>query len=321
MMSALVALALAAQDDGERVKAAVERALPLIRKSALEYTEQRTCFSCHHQALPLYALSVARERGLASHRDDESAQVKFTLASLERGRKAYLEGRGQGGRAATASYGLWALEVGGHKPDATTEAVAEFLLRDREGDHWKPPSNRPPSEASPFTTTAFSIRAIQAFGTEAQKERVKERIEKARAWLVSARPKETEDRVFRLWGLKYSGAEEKDVREAARELSESRRPDGGWAQVADRPSDAYATGSALAALHEAGGMAASDPVYRAGLKFLLSTQKEDGSWHVATRSKPIQAYFESGFPHGKDQFISMNATCWAVAAMCLGLGP
>jgi hypothetical protein len=43
--------------------------------------------------------------------------------------------------------------------------------------------------------------------------------------------------------------------------------------------------------------------------------KTDGSWHVATRSKPVQVYFDNGDPHGKDQFISMMATSWSTAAL------
>ena len=31
---------------------------------------------------------------------------------------------------------------------------------------------------------------------------------------------------------------------------------------------------------------------RRGLEFLVKTQKDDGSWHVASRSRPIQRYFE-----------------------------
>ena len=49
--------------------------------------------------------------------------------------------------------------------------------------------------------------------------------------------------------------------------------------------------------------------------WLLKNQKPDGSWYVKTRSRPIQKYFESGFPHGQDQFISISATCWAVLAL------
>jgi hypothetical protein len=52
---------------------------------------------------------------------------------------------------------------------------------------------------------------------------------------------------------------------------------------------------------------------------LLKTQQADGTWHVVTRSKPIQTYFETGFPHGKDQFISSAATGWAATALALAI--
>ena len=44
-------------------------------------------------------------------------------------------------------------------------------------------------------------------------------------------------------------------------------------------------------------------------------QLEDGSWLVRSRSKPFQAYFESGFPHGHDQWVSSNGTAWAAIAL------
>ena len=49
--------------------------------------------------------------------------------------------------------------------------------------------------------------------------------------------------------------------------------------------------------------------------YLLKNQKEDGSWLVKTRSKPIQKFFDNGDPHGKNQFISISATSWATAAL------
>ena len=55
----------------------------------------------------------------------------------------------------------------------------------------------------------------------------------------------------------------------------------------------------------------------ADTEFLGKTQEDDGSWHAASRSRPIQRYFETGCPHGKDQFISMSATGWATAALAL----
>ena len=76
-------------------------------------------------------------------------------------------------------------------------------------------------------------------------------------------------------------------------------------------------GRILVALHEAGGLPAADPAYQKALAWLLKTQLDDGSWHVVSRSKPFQAYYESGFPHGKDQFISCAASAWATWAMVL----
>jgi hypothetical protein len=53
--------------------------------------------------------------------------------------------------------------------------------------------------------------------------------------------------------------------------------------------------------------------------FLLKTQRADGTWAIKTRSKPFQPYYESGFPHGKDQFISIAATGWATAALAAAM--
>jgi len=98
-------------------------------------------------------------------------------------------------------------------------------------------------------------------------------------------------------------------------LISEQRPDGGWAQHASLASDAYATGQALVALLESGVVAATDATYMRGVAFLLATQLEDGSWYVRTRSIPFQPYFESGFPHGHDQWISAAATNWAAMAL------
>ena len=91
--------------------------------------------------------------------------------------------------------------------------------------------------------------------------------------------------------------------------------DGGWSQLPGMQTDAYATGQALFALAIAGKMSVVDPVYRKGVDYLLRTQAADGTWHVQTRSIWLQPYFESGFPYGRDQFISTAGTAWAAMAL------
>jgi hypothetical protein len=68
-------------------------------------------------------------------------------------------------------------------------------------------------------------------------------------------------------------------------------------------------------------MPVSDPVFRKGIEYLLSTQATDGSWHVKSRSIWLQPYLESGFPYERDQFISTAGTAWATLALTLTANP
>jgi squalene cyclase len=201
-----------------------------------------------------------------------------------------------------------------------TSAVTEYLLQWQDDTgHWKPQSIRPPSEESLFTITYVALRALKVFGSGEQQERINRRVERVREWLLKTPPQSTEDRVFRLWALRQVDAGDDRVREATGDLLGTQRDDGGWAQLPGMGSDAYATGTAMVALHQAGGISADAPPFRRGLSWLLNAQRPDGSWHVRTRSRPIQTYYESGYPHGGDQFISITAAGWATIALVLAL--
>ena len=121
---------------------------------------------------------------------------------------------------------------------------------------------------------------------------------------------------MQLLGLVWSGASPSDISVSAAALRALQRADGGWAQLPTLESDAYATGQALVALNAAGESPTTAPTRR-GLDFLLRTQFPDGSWLVRTRSYPLQPPKDSGFPHGRHQWISAAGTSWA--AMALGL--
>jgi hypothetical protein len=304
------------------IRDAVTKALPLIRKGGAGHMEHRSCFACHNQAIPVLALTMARSRDVLVDEGEIQKHLRFIADFLDTNRDNYLKGLGQGGQVDTAGYALWTLEMGGWKPDEITAAVTEYLLlRNKDVDHWRGTSNRPPSEASRFTVNYLAVRGLQTFGTAGQKKRIDERLGKVRGWLAKTAAKDTEDRVFRLWALQRLGADAGTVRTAARELIDTQHTDGGWAQTDTLQPDAYATGTALVVLHEAAGLATSDPIYQRGVKHLLATQREDGTWHVRSRSKPFQTYFESGFPYGQDQFISLAGSSWATTALALALPP
>ena len=303
------------------LRSAIGKSLPLLTAGARGSMEKRErCFTCHNQGMPIMALVTAQSRGIAIDADELRKQVQFTADFLAKNRENYLVGKGQGGQSDTAGYALWALDNGGWKPDATTTAVTEYLLQwQRDLGHWKPQSRRPPTEQSLFTSSYVALRGLRTFGTPEQRERTDRRTEQVLAWLVKTPAEDHEDRVFRLRALHAAGAPEAEIRGAAKELLGSQRTDGGWAQLDDMTSDAYATATALVALHQAGGLATTDAAYRKGLRLLLTTQLGDGSWHVKTRSNPVQTYFESGYPHAADQFISIAAAGWATTALALAL--
>lgn len=323
-----------APPDDETIRTAVRRAIPLLERGAAGSADERTCFTCHNQAVPVFALAEAQRRGFSIDEDNLERQLAHTAAHLTRGLENYREGRGQGGRVITAGYALWTLEAGHRPPDDVTEAVSHFLLEyQQDADRWSHPGKRPPSSGSDFTAMYVALRGLSYYGTDKQQERIDARTERVAQWLRETDPHETEDHVFRLWALHLTGADPGLLEQAVDELIQLQQEDGGWGQhvpssgpVTDEdvprqmlPSDAYATGTVLTVLLETGLTSPdSDPVRR-GIQYLLRTQLEDGSWHVVTRAEGFQTYFESGFPHGQDQFISIAATGWATQGLLLTL--
>jgi N-acyl-D-amino-acid deacylase len=312
---------LGARSGPEAIRAAVARGVRLAEKAAANYPSHRQCFSCHHQTLPMLAMVGARECG--SDIDDEllQAQADFSVESFRTHLPSMKEGRGVGGRALTTAYGLWALQLAGYEPDEVTGTMVTFLLKTQESDgRWKPQTRRPPMEESPVTCTVLSLLGIQWYATADQRKEGDAIIQKAKAWLASAPCESQEDRVIWLWGLKELGFDEEKVKDARRAVLASQHDDGGFSQLDDMASDAYATGQTLWVLQET-GLDPSEPAYERGVRFLLQTQRDDGSWLVETRSRPVQIFFENGDPHGKNQFISTPATCWAVAALAAAAQP
>jgi len=167
--------------------------------------------------------------------------------------------------------------------------------------------------------TALSVRALQAYAPVPLKAEYARAIQRAAAWLAHAKPTSNEDHVYLVLGLTWAGAKRAAIGKAAQALIARQRADGGWSQIATLSSDAYATGQALAALAQSGALKPTDPVYTRGVRFLLDTQLDDGSWYVRSRAIPIQPYFDSEFPHGMDQFISAAATNWATMALTLAV--
>ena len=235
------------------VRQSVVKALPLLARTGPTTFKKSGCVSCHNQSLPAVAMAMARERGLTVEEEAVREILRTSVAAFGLDAETRLQMGEVLGRTITIGYALLGLAAENHRPDKATDSMALWTARTQFADgSWHDSDHRPPMEYSRFTATALGLRSLQLYGPPTRREEFEGRVELARDWLVRHQPRDTEGRTFLLLGLAWAGAPEKAIRQAADDLIESQRPDGGWAQLVSLESDAYATGQALYALHTAG---------------------------------------------------------------------
>jgi hypothetical protein len=304
---------------GTRVRspyAAVEAALPILEKQSHNFIRIGGCNSCHAQDLVSAAAAVARERGIPA--PNEISQLPQSMMPPP--------DRIMDLNVVAVAGVVWELfDFGMNKKPKTplTDAVVRYLkvMQTADGNWLTNESRRPPMASGEFQAAALSIFALQNYGPDSEKADTATAIARAVKWLESVKPTTTQDRAFHLLGLAWGQASPIAIKTAARGVAALQHAEGGWSQLPQMRADAYATGQALYALNEAGKMAPSDAVYRKGVDYLLRTQAADGTWHVETRAIWLQPHFESGFPYGRDQFISAAGSAWAVMALAPAAQP
>lgn len=299
------------------VRRAAEKSLALLQSNGPQFFKKSGCISCHNVSIPLMAMSRARERGFTVNREITSRLMMAHLATLGPHRENLMQTNCTiPGIATTATYGLISMHDEGYPRDGLTDAIVHCLAGEQRPDgHWRAGDTRPPLGTGEFAATALSLHTLQLYMPDGRRVELEGRIERARRWLIETAAEKTDDRAFKVMGLAWSKAPRTDIQKSARLLLEAQRADGGWAQLPEMASDAFATSEVLVALHRGAGMPVSNAAWQRGLDFLLRTQFEDGSWHVKSRAFGFQPYFESGFPHGHDQWISAAATSWATMAV------
>lgn len=307
----------------QQSKAAAEKSIALLQRCGPQFFRQSGCVSCHQQTVASLAVAEARERGLTVDEKTAREELKVTTLTLRSYRERFLERMDHPANSAP-SIGYLALGLAAEKypPDEITDAmVIEMAGRQATDGSWTAFGHRPPLEYSRVSATALAVRAMQFYGPPGRKEAFERRIDRDRAWLSASQPASNAEHAFRLLGLAWSGAEKKLVAAELKTLLDEQNADGGWAQLPSLKSDAYATGLTLYALRNGGDITPEHKAYQRGVDYLLKTQLDDGSWHVKTRAFPFQPYFESGFPHGPDQWISATATGFASVALMSALPP
>jgi squalene cyclase len=269
--------------------------------------------------MPSLAAWYARRAGIeATQIAETNRELVYSL--LQRSNLLMQHGAAPAGEAATVAWELIGLTSDGQPSSVFTDVAVNYIAATQLADgSWPERWGRPPLEYSFVSATAVAIRALDLCGFASRRQEFNERIARATAWLAKREPAASEESAMKLLGLVWGRAQRGVIDKAARDLASAQRPDGGWAQAPALVSDAYATGQALVALRESGHFQLESPAFIRGVKYLLGTQQADGSWHVRGRALPIQPLFESGFPHGQDQWISAAGSSWAVMALSLAL--
>ena len=294
---------------------AVEKSLPLLQHADVVFLTKAGCVSCHNNSLFQMTTAAVRAHGFRIDERTAESQRIGIATYIESWRERVAQDIPIPGAVDTIGYTLAGLAAARHPPDAATDALARYLLRRQAADGgWRVATHRAPIESSDLEVTAMAMRAVQTYAPSSPPLKRAEAVRRATAWLSAAPAHNTEDHVFRVLGLVWVRAGRTVIQAAARQLIALQRTDGGWGQIPTLGSDAYATGQALTALAES-GIPASQAAFQKGVRFLLDEQLDDGSWYVRSRTRPLQPYFDSEFPHGRDQFVSAAASNWATMAL------
>lgn len=306
------------------IRDAAARAVAAIQSSQGTYMRKTPCSSCHHQFQPAIAFAAARTHGIPI--DEGLAQANASRSFDYSGLDDAVQFAGIVEPALQEGYRLVAAHASGVRPNLATAMLARILMaRQREGGDWSGLNQRPPSSSSDFAKTALGMRAVQLHHHRADAGAAEASVARASRWLSTHDAPDTEGLTYQVLGLLWGHGDQAVLRRAVAALLHAQRPDGGWGSLPGRASEAYSTGEALVALRQSGVVTTRDAAWQRGIAFLVRTQAPDGSWHVPSRlhdpARLSPPYFESGYPYGHDQFISVAGAAWAVMALVEDLTP
>jgi hypothetical protein len=273
------------------------------------------CGACHAQNITDIAVAEARAAGLAVDEAGAAQRVGGASAQFASIATRLLE-RMDAPVVDIPLYTLAGFASANHPADRATDALVFNVAAQQavNGSWHRGGIARAPLSDGDTSITALGVRALATYGPAGRRAEMNERIQRALTFLRAVKPITAEDRAYRILGLLWGGVRPQDLGGFIKDAQGKQRSDGGWSQNDMLESDAYSTSLTLYALIKAGVPPSGGSLGRA-VNYLLASQHADGSWYVRSRAPKFQPYFDGGFPHGHDQWISSMATGWATAAL------
>jgi len=251
------------------LQAAITAGLASLERQGEAWITERKCVSCHQIPVMVWAHAEARERGFPVDDARLDGWIEWSVSETV------------GSSNADGAYQLL-LGLIDALPEERLAGLASTVASRQQADgSWKaggqlPQQRRPPAE-SHRVSTHWAIHALATTGAEPSS--VARGSHRVRSWLAAGGAAESTETL----AVSLISSHHLDRPETQRrfrdELLRHQRADGGWGWRIGEASDALATGQALYALRVTGSQV-DEPAVRRGRDFLVSTQRDDGSWEV-----------------------------------------
>jgi Squalene-hopene cyclase N-terminal domain/Prenyltransferase and squalene oxidase repeat len=315
-----------AEATSQQVQETVQRAIGYLRTESASWLNTRKCAACHHVPMALWALSEADRQGYAIDKQFVADTTESLLGSKDKLLSSRIfpnpadppDTRPQ---ARGLNMGLPFLAVAARSLPTLSEGqqqslklIAQEILEKQQPDgSWEffAGLRRPPINENQTTDAAWIIMALAGETGPDAPEPQRAALAKGVAWLAGSTLSDTlQDKVFTVLLANRAGKARELVQAQIDELLALQRDDGGWGQLADLPSDAFATGQTLYAL-ALFGYTADRPEIKRAIDFLVATQQPQGSWPMTSRSTP------DGRPGGATLLtpITCAASSWATLGL------
>jgi hypothetical protein len=288
----------------QQARKAVERALVFLDEDEKRWRQKHNCATCHHGAMAVWALTEAKKQGYAVDEERLAELGKFAKArfwgNVDKPRDQ------REGYKIPSSLLIHLALIGQLVPEQSTltkdelNRLADYVARHQEPEGFFEIMVQKPffDGRELFTLQNYVAMQPQEKDDANRAARVQTSREKASEWLSKNESKDSPQTAsYRLLVDLRTGKSGKLLQPGIDRILGQQNDDGGWSQDKDRASDAYMTGQALYALSKAGVPSDQREIQRA-VSFLITNQREDGSWPMTSRKAKYQVpiiYFGSAW--------------------------
>jgi hypothetical protein len=275
-------------------ESAEERALAYLAREVPRWSAEHKCYSCHHNGDAARALYTAKRLGYAipaKALEDTSRWLAQPLNWDHNGGEGPFSDKVLS-RIQFAAALIAALDAGALNDKRRLAQAAELVAQQQGKDGgWQIGAEGAIGSPATYGATLATASARRVL-LRADAKHYREAIARADRWLRGTQVKSVLDAAGVVLGLE--GADDDDAnRQRERCLAiiqkgEDRK--GGWGPYVTSSPEPFDTALVVLALSVEPDTKATEPRRRRGRAYLLSIQKEDGSWAETTRPAGEQSY-------------------------------